>query len=61
MYLVFSRTIFIIGFTITVYPIILRHSQTYVMANLGLREEWVPISRVTYAVYLFAPIFMLFS
>jgi peptidoglycan/LPS O-acetylase OafA/YrhL len=60
IYLVFSRPIFIIGFTFCTFPVLLGCPLTNSLKSLFSHDFWVPFSRLSYGAYLINPIFMVF-
>lgn len=60
LYLVSSRPIFIIGFTMNIFPVLIGAKACKPMIKLLSHEFWVPLSRLTYGAYLSHGVFMVF-
>lgn len=59
-FLLTSRPFFILGFTLIILPILLRHTSFEPVFNFMSNKYWVPYARLTYGVFLCNSIFMQF-
>jgi peptidoglycan/LPS O-acetylase OafA/YrhL len=60
LYLVSSRPIFAIGFSMNIFPVLIGAKACKPVVSLLSHEFWVPISRLTYGAYLSHGVFMVF-
>jgi hypothetical protein len=60
LYLVFSRPIFIFGFTLCTFPVILGCPLVKPLKAYFSHDFWVPFSRLSYGAYLSNEVFMVF-
>ncbi len=60
LYLVFSRPIFITGFTMCTFPLILGSPMMRPLRNFLSHDFWIPFSRLSYGAFLSNEVFMVF-
>ena len=61
IYLLFSRPIFIIGFTMVIMPMILQNSMTKPLRAILGHSYFAPYARLTFGVFLSHSVFMQFN
>jgi len=57
-YLLLSRPIYIVGFSLMVMPLILQNKVCKPIINILAHKQWIPYARLTYGVFLCNTIFM---
>lgn len=60
IYLLLSRPLFIIGFSMLVFPIILQNKATTQLSKAMGHKYWIPYARLTYGVFLCNSVLMQF-
>ena len=57
-YLLLSRPVYIVGFSLMVMPLILQNKVCKPLVNILAHKQWIPCARLTYGVFLCNTIFM---
>lgn len=60
LYLVSSRPVFTLGFSLNILPLLIGSNVTKPMRQFLGHDFWIPFSRLTYGAYLSHGIFMIF-
>jgi ABC-type transport system involved in multi-copper enzyme maturation permease subunit len=60
LYLIFSRPLFVTGFSMCIFPVLLGSTLCRPIRQFLAHDFWVPFSRLTYGAYLSHGVFMMF-